>query len=112
MEITTRRIDDVSVFDMVGKLTIGKGDVRLRGALLDELNDGNTKILINLMHVKTIDSSGLGELIRCKATAVSKEAEVKLLHVRMKTRALLTMSQLMGVFEMFDDEEKAVASFA
>ena len=111
MEIARRVVGDVAILDLEGKLTIGRGDVRLRGALLDELDGGRSKILINLNKVKTIDSSGLGELIRCKVTAASKDAEVKLLHVNLKARKLLTMAQLVGVFEMFDDEELAVASF-
>jgi len=111
MDITSRQGQDVVILDLGGKLTIGRGDVRLRGALLDELENGQTKILINLDKVKTIDSSGLGELIRCKATSASKEAALKLLHVNLKARKLLTMAQLVGVFEMFDDEELAIASF-
>jgi anti-sigma B factor antagonist len=112
MDITSRTANDVAILDLDGKLTIGRGDVRLRGALLDELEHGRSKILINLDKVKTIDSSGLGELIRCKATATQRGGEVKLLHVNLKARKLLTMAQLVGVFEMFDDEELAVSSFA
>lgn len=111
MEISKRQVNDVSILDLDGKLTIGAGDVRLRGVLLDELNDGHLKIILNLKDVKVIDSSGLGELIRSKATAASKGGEIKLLHVNLKARKLLTMAQLVGVFEMFDDEEMAVASF-
>jgi anti-sigma B factor antagonist len=111
MEINKRQVNDVSILDLDGKLTIGSGDVRLRGTLLDELNDGHLKIVLNLKDVKVIDSSGLGELIRSKATAASKGGEIKLLHVNLKARKLLTMAQLVGVFEMFDDEEMAVASF-
>jgi len=111
MEITTRQIGDVSILDLEGKLVIGTGDVALRGALLDELNDGHTRVLINLEKVKMIDSSGLGELIRCRATAVGNNAEIKLLHVNLKARKLLTMARLVGVFEMFDDEAIAIASF-
>jgi anti-sigma B factor antagonist len=85
--------------------------VRLRGALLDELNDGQKKVVLNLQDVKVIDSSGLGELIRSKATAAGKDAEIKLLHVNLKARKLLTMAQLVGVFEMFDEEDMAIASF-
>jgi len=112
MDITSRMVGDVAILDLDGKLTIGRGDVRLRGALLDELEEGHTKILVNLEKVKSIDSSGLGELIRCKATTASRDADVKLLHVNLKARKLLTMAQLVGVFEMFDDEEMAIASFA
>ena len=111
MEITKRTVGDVTIFDLDGKLTIGRGDVVLREALLEEFTGGTKSVLINLQDVKTIDSSGLGELIRCKVTSASHDAEVKLLHVNLKARKLLTMAQLVGVFEMFDDEEMAVASF-
>ena len=111
MEITNRQVGDVAILDLNGKLTIGTGDVALRGAMLSEINDGKKKILINLQDVKTIDSSGLGELIRCRATAAGNEAEIKLLHVNLKARKLLTMARLVGVFEMFDDEAMAVSSF-
>lgn len=111
MEITKRTVGDVTILDLNGKLTIGKGDVVLRDALLEELNKGGKSVLINLDAVTTIDSSGLGELIRCKVTATSHQAAVKLLHVNIKARKLLTMAQLVGVFEMFDDETLAVQSF-
>ena len=102
----------MAIFDLDGKLTIGTGDVVLRDTLLEEIEGGGRKILINLQDVKTIDSSGLGELIRCKVTSSSHGAEVKLLNVNLKARKLLTMAQLVGVFEMFDDEGMAVRSFA
>ncbi len=111
MEIAKRQIGDVCILDMDGKLTIGTGDVRLRGTLLDELNDGQKKFIFNLQNVKVIDSSGLGELIRSRATATSQDAEIKLLHVNLKARKLLTIARLVGVFDMFDDEAVAVAAF-
>jgi anti-sigma B factor antagonist len=111
MEISKRTVGDVTILDLNGKLTIGKGDVVLRDALLEELNKGGKHVLINLDAVTTIDSSGLGELIRCKVTATSNQAAVKLLHVNIKARKLLTMAQLVGVFEMFDDEALGVQSF-
>jgi anti-sigma B factor antagonist len=112
MEITKRKVGNVAILDLNGKLTIGKGDVVLRETLVEEFENGGKQVLINLDAVGTIDSSGLGELIRSKVTATSNQAEVKLLHVNIKARKLLTMAQLMGVFEMFDDEALAIASFS
>ena len=112
MEVTRREAGDVVILDLNGKLTIGKGDVVLRGAFVDELDMGHDKVIVNLDGVKVIDSSGLGELIRCKVTASEKGAEIKLLHPNLKARKLITMAQLVGVFEMFDDEKMAVQSFA
>jgi anti-sigma B factor antagonist len=112
MEVTRREVGDVVILDLAGKLTIGQGDVVLRGAVVDELDAGKNRLVVNLGGVKVIDSSGLGELIRCKVTATGKGADVKLLNANVKARKLITMAQLVGVFEMFDDEPSALASFA
>ncbi len=111
MNVETRNVHGVTVLDLEGKLTIGVGDVALRETFVGRLELGNRKFLINLDKVKSIDSSGLGELIRCRATAASQDAEIKLLNVNLKARKILTMASLVGVFEMFDDEDMAVASF-
>ena len=110
MEITKRKVGDVAILDLNGKLTIGKGDVALRETLVEEIESGGRKVLINLDAVGTIDSSGLGELIRSKVTAPPSEAELKILPVNLKARKPRTMAQLVGVFEMFDAEAPAVAS--
>ena len=112
MKVTKRSKNDVVILDLDGKLIIGTGDVAMREAFVAELAAGARKLIINLNNVKTIDSSGLGELMRCKVTAVENQAEIKLLHVNLKARKVLTMASLVGVFEMFDDEPLAVASFA
>ena len=59
MEITKRKVGDVAILDLSGKLTIGKGDVILRETLVEELENGGKQVLINLDAVTTIDSSGL-----------------------------------------------------
>ncbi len=112
MKLTTRVVNEVAILDLDGKLVIGEGDVMLREALLAALDQGRSRIVVNLQKATTIDSSGLGELIRCKVTAANRNAQIKLLHVNIKARKLLTMAMLVGVFEMFDDEQLAVASFA
>ena len=111
MRIHTRTEEGVSVVELDGKLTIGTGDVALREAIIDLLKDGAKKILVNLQKVRTMDSSGLGELVRSKATASSQGATIKLLHVEDKVHEVLEMTRLIGVFETFDDEIDAIASF-
>ena len=113
MKITTRRDreDGVTIVDLEGKLTIGEGDVQLREEIRDLLDDGVKKILVNMQGVKMMDSSGLGELVRTRASANSVDATIKLLHVEDKVQEVLEMTRLIGVFETFDDEIDAVASF-
>ncbi|MEE8524304.1 MAG: STAS domain-containing protein, partial [Thermoanaerobaculia bacterium] len=72
---------------------------------------GVKKILLNMQKVRTMDSSGLGELVRSKVTATAHGATIKLLHVEDKVEEVLEMTRLIGVFDTFDDEIDAIASF-
>jgi len=111
MKTETRSYGSVAILDLHGKLAFGGGDVEFRQAVLDILEDGYKNILINMADVKTIDSSGLGEIIRSKATAAGHGATVKLLHLAPRVYDLLEVTRLIGVFEIFDSEAEAIPSF-
>ncbi len=113
MKIKTRydRDYEVTLVRLEGKLTIGGGDVQLRETIKELLDDGRKRILIDLKGVKMMDSSGLGELVRTRASAASAEATIKLLHVEDKVAEVLEMTRLIGVFETYDDEIEALGSF-
>ena len=113
MNIKTRldRAEGVTIVALEGKLTIGEGDVQLREEIKDLLADGVKKILIDLKGVRMMDSSGLGELVRTRASAQNADATIKLLHVEDKVAEVLEMTRLIGVFDTFDDEIDAIASF-
>lgn len=111
MKIKSREEEDVIILDLDGRLTIGAGDVQLREAIVDLLERRVKKILLNLKKVKAMDSSGLGELVRAKSRSVDAGATIKLLHVEDKVEQVLEMTRLIGVFDNFDDEIDAIASF-
>ncbi len=111
MKITQRREEVVTILVLDGKLSIGDGDVKLRTEIDRVLKDGARKILVDLKHVRAMDSSGLGELVRTKGTAEAQDAEIKLVNVESKVREILTMTRLIGIFDTFEDEIDAVASF-
>ena len=56
-DLTTRL---ASCLDVEGKITIGSGDLELRNAVQQAVNDGAKNLLINLGKVTTLDSSGTG----------------------------------------------------
>ena len=111
MNIAVRKEEGVVILELVGKLVIGDGDVKLRDEVRDQLDRGETKLLLNLKGVKTMDSSGLGELIRTKASANAAGATIKLVHVEDKVEEVLEMTRLIGVFDTFNDEIDAIASY-
>ena len=109
--VSTRDVGDVKVIDLKGKITIGAGDLQMREAIHAALAAGGQKILVNMKDVTTIDSSGVGELVGCYTTATHKGAKLKLVSLPAKISDVLTVTQLITVFDVFEDEKEAVASF-
>ena len=69
-------------------------------------------ILLNLAGVAYMDSGGLGVLVRCSLGARKANGAVKLVNLTSRITDLLTITKLLTVFDTFDSEEKALASFA
>ena len=111
INISERQAGDVTILDLEGKVTIGEGSVALRSAIRRLLGEGKNKILLNLGKVGYIDSSGIGELVS-SFTAVNKEGgSLKLLNLTQKIQDLLAITKLLTVFDTFDDEASALASY-
>ncbi len=111
MKWVERRVGDVIIIDLKGKLTLGSGDVQLRSIIRDLLDRDEKNIVLNLEKVSYMDSAGVGELVASYTTASNREADLKLLNLTSKIRDLLQFTQLISVFEHFSDEDEAVASF-
>lgn len=109
--ISERQAGDVSILDLSGKVTIGEGSVALRNAIRRMLGEGKSKILLNLGGVGYVDSSGIGELVS-SFTAVNKEGgSLKLLNLTQKIQDLLAITKLLTVFDVYDSEAEALASY-
>jgi anti-sigma B factor antagonist len=109
--ISERQAGDVTILDLEGKVTIGEGSVALRSTIRRLLGEGKSKLLLNLAGVGYIDSSGIGELVS-SFTAVKKEGgTLKLLGLTQKIQDLLAITKLLTVFDTFDEEETALASY-
>ncbi len=111
MKHSERRVDDVVIIDLDGKLTLGTGDVQLRQLIADVLERGEKKILLNLEKVTYMDSAGTGELVAAYTSSENHGASLKLLNLTAKVRDLLMFTQLISVFEDFSDVAEAVHSF-
>jgi len=111
MKIDKREREGVLILDVEGKITIGRGDIALREAVHKALDDGARKVVIRLADVSTIDSSGVGELVSAFTTVTNRGGKLKLLHLPPKVNDILQITQLITVFEVYDNEDEAVASF-
>ncbi len=112
MKTEKRKKDDVIILDLKGKLTIGKGDVLLRKHIDELLGNDEKKIILNMNDISYMDSSGVGELVSSFTSVNNRGGKLKLMNLSTKVHDLLQITQLLRVFEIFDNEDEAVGSFS
>jgi anti-sigma B factor antagonist len=112
MKFNVRQSGDVTILDLGGKITIGSGEEALRNSMQEILNSGGKKVLINMSGVTMIDSSGIGELVSAYTTATNRGTKLKLASLPAKVSDILTITQLITVFDVYDNEADAIQSFA
>jgi anti-sigma B factor antagonist len=111
LHATHRDAGNVTVVDCSGKITLGDGSALLRKTIRGLLDEGRTRIVMNLADVDYIDSSGIGELVSGFTAVRGRAGELKLLHLTKKVKDLLQLTRLYTVFEVYSDEETALGSF-
>ena len=107
----TRRVGNVAIVDLSGKITLGENTGILRDELKSVLAQGNKNIILNMKDVGYVDSAGLGELVGAYTTATNAGGAVKLLNLEGKMRDLMQITKLHTIFPTFDNEQKAIDSF-
>ncbi len=113
MQLSGRRIGDVVIGDVSGKITLGDGsDQAFKDKMRSLVQQGHTKLLLNLGEVSYVDSAGLGELVQSYAIVNKNGGTLKLLNVTKRIKDLLSITKLLMVFETFDSEAEAVTSFS
>lgn len=112
MILTERQVGDVTLLELKGRLVFDDGERMLRTLVNDLVEQGRVKLVVNLSNVTYIDSCGVGVLIAKFVSVRRKGGDLKLLELSPRSRHVMAICGLLNVFETFDSETKAVASFA
>ena len=113
MQLDEKMVGDIAIITVTGDITLNKGgDVVLRDKVRSLLQQGRTKLLLDLGAVSYVDSAGLGELVQAYATAKNKGGSLKLLRPAKRLKDLLTITKLVTVFDSYDTEAAGIASFS
>ncbi len=113
MQLTERHVGDIVVITITGDITLNKGgDVAIKDKVHSLTQQGHRKLLADLGGVSYVDSAGLGELVQALVTTTKAGGSLKLVRVTKRLKDLLIITKLVTVFESFDDEASALASFA
>jgi anti-sigma B factor antagonist len=111
MTLTERRVADVTLLHLTGRLVYDEGDIVLRARINELVAEGRLKIVVDLQDVTTMDSCGVGELVARLVSVRQKGGDLKLLHLTRRSHRVMQISRLLDVFESFDSEDEAVARF-
>jgi anti-sigma B factor antagonist len=105
-------IGDVTLVEAAGRITLGESVSLLRDQIHELMDSGRTKIILKLADVTYIDSCGIGELVTAFTRVRRQGGSLKLLKLTQRVQDVLQITKLATVFEVFEDESKALSSFS
>jgi len=105
-----RQTNGVTILDLAGNVIMGGGSKRLGEHLCRAVEAGNINVLLNFSAVKYLDSSGVGELIALSDAISRAEGSLKLSNLPPKVEEVLTLSGVLPIFDIYDDEHAALES--
>ncbi|MGA2963613.1 MAG: STAS domain-containing protein [Candidatus Korobacteraceae bacterium] len=111
LKMNAREVKGVVILDLSGRLIMGEACKAIRDEVHDQLSQGCRKLLLNLGEVSYIDSAGLGELTGAFISVRNREGRLKLVHLTKRVHDLMQITKLYTVFDVYDDEKEAIASF-
>ena len=108
MNISTRQVGNASIVDVSGDITLYNSP-EVRRVLLGLLKEKRAPwVILNLQHVKYIDSAGVASLVEALKTARDLKSSFSLFGLSRTTREVLELTKLIKVFEVHDDEAAAL----
>ncbi|MBP1622836.1 MAG: anti sigma b factor antagonist RsbV [Acidobacteria bacterium] len=111
MKLSIRKIKDIVVIDVEGKIVLGEGDVEIKQTVNSLLQKGSKNVVMNLAKVSYLDSAGLGEIMRCFTALRRDGGDLKLVSLNQRIIDLLSITKLLNVFDIYDSESAAIKSF-
>jgi anti-sigma B factor antagonist len=111
LKFQSRERDRIVIIDLHGKLMGGPDADSFRDVIHGLIEQGKGRVIVNLRDVNRVNSTGMGILITGYTTLRRSGGDLKLLHVSSKIKSILYVTKLNLIFECFDDEEEAIASF-
>lgn len=107
-----RQFGSITIVDLHGNIGLGEASLTLRSTIRDLVESGRTKIILNFLQVNFMDSAGVGELAGAYLPVKSRGGELKFLNPAKKVHAMLQITKLDKVFEVYTDEQTAIQSFS
>lgn len=112
MEILQRRDGNVVILDIYGAISLGESKEKFAAVMDELLSESGTNVLVNFSAINYVDSTGIGELVGYLNKFVEKNRQLKILKPHERVLKLLQITKLDTMFEIYNDEQQALQSFA
>ena len=109
LNIQERQSGNTTILDLEGDVIMGGGSAKLRQAVTELIKEDKTQVLLNFQNVRYIDSSGTGELISVSESVDNAGGSLKLTNLSPKVEQVLTLSSLLPILYIYDDEVSALS---
>ena len=108
MQISTRRMDKTAILDISGDIDLAHSS-EVRRIILIEFREKRTpRVILNLLEVSYIDSSGVASLVEGLKASRDVGSRLILFGLSPIAHEVLQLSKLLTIFEIYDTEEKAL----
>ena len=107
MGFQVEKVNDVLVVDVEGQLIVGNRQ-ELKQKVLEELDNGETKFVVDFEKTGYIDSSGLGVLVSLSKKIREQGGELRLANLNEDLRTLFELTKLDTLFQIADSRESAL----
>ena len=111
MNLEHRTHESVDIVKLPARLMMADSS-EARSRLKRIIKQGSARLILDLSDMEFIDSSGLAALVNSMQTARKKNGDVCLMRMNETVRTLFELTQLLNVFEVFDDEATAIAALS
>lgn len=111
MDIDVHKQADINILKLRGAFRLGPAVESFRGTVDEVMREGGTKIIVNLTECNSMDSSGIGALVRSQTSAKQQGGAIKLVNPSKLVVQTLKFVGLLSVFEVHPDDNAALQSF-
>jgi len=109
LQIAVRRIDDVTILDLEGRLVLGQATEVLGNALQEAMGKGARKILLNMKTVTQVDTTGISTIVRAFVSLQRSGGKLGLFQISERVRQILDLTRLLNVIPSYADEGDGLA---
>lgn len=110
LRIKVKREDAVPVIDLSGEVD-AYTCAGFRDTMIEVIEDGHPDIVVSMLEVEYIDSSGLGTLVGGLKRASEHNGRIALVCANEQIKKVFEITGLERVFPIYATEKEAVASF-